>query len=103
MPATWGERSTFDYSGSVVTGTEITYGRGHVIQVSAAQYSDLRRHFLNQVVPVGTSRTAPPSGSLGAWLQANVTPTAIASYVAPILVLEGYAQRVGRSEIQVTR
>jgi len=32
--------------------------------------------------------------ALGEWLQVNVTQTAIASYVAPILVNEGYAHRV---------
>lgn len=103
MPNTWGGGSTFDYVGSVATGTDITYGQGHTVHVTAAQYAALRHHFLNRVVPVGTSRTDPPNDSLGAWLQANVTPTAIVSYVAPILILEGYAACVGSSEIRVTR
>ena len=103
MPNTWGRRSTFDYAGSVPTGTDITYGQGHTVHVTAAEYAAIRHHFLNRVVPVGTSRTDAPNDSLGAWLQANVTPTAIASYVAPILILEGYAVRVGASKIKVTR
>ena len=36
----------------------------------------------------------PPCESVGKWLQDNVTRTAIASYVAPILVEERYAKQV---------
>jgi hypothetical protein len=43
---------------------------------------------------MGTSRDNPPTGSVGAWLQENVTKTAIASYVGPILLSEGLASRV---------
>jgi len=103
MPSTWGGRSTFEYAGSVATGTDITYGNGHTVHVTARHYSALRSHFGDRIVPAGTSRTDPPKNSLGAWLQANVTPTAIASYVAAILILEGHAERVGKSEIRVTR
>jgi hypothetical protein len=45
-------------------------------------------------IDIGTSRTSPPDGSLGQWLQQNVTKTAIACYVGPILVEGRYAQRV---------
>ena len=103
MPATWGARSRFDYSGSVETGTDIFYGRGWKVRVDAEDYTALRKHFLGRVVPAGTSRSNPPTDSLGAWLQANVTKTAIASYVAPILVLEGYARRVGKHDISIIK
>ena len=103
MPDTWGGRSQVDYSGSVATGTDIVYGQGWTVRVGAEEYAALRNHFLDRIVPVGTSRTDPPSDSLGAWLLANVTMTAIASYVAPILVLEGYARRVGKHDIRITR
>jgi len=103
MPKTWGGRSRFEYSGSVETGTEIVYGRGWKVRVSAQEYTALRRHFLKRIVPAGTSRTKPPDDSLGAWLQANVTRSAIASYVAPILIFEGYAERVGKHDIRVIR
>lgn len=99
MPETWGARSRFDYSGSVETGTDIVYGRGWKVRVDVQEYTALRKHFLGRVVPVGTSRSEPPADSLGAWLQENVTRTAIASYVAPILVLEGYAKRIGKHDI----
>lgn len=100
---TWGRRSRFTYEGSVKTGTDIIYGQGWNVRVDAHHYTALRRHFVNRVVPTGTSRTDPPPGSLGAWLQANVTRTAVASYVAPILVEEGYAERIGEHDIRVTR
>lgn len=103
MQNTWGGKSTFTYVGSVQTGTDIAYGQGQAVHVSGAQYKALRDHFLGRVVPVGLSRTLASNNSLGAWLQENITRTAIASYVAPILVIEGYAERVGRSEIRVTR
>jgi len=103
MPNTWGGRSTFDYVGSVETGTRITFGQRRIVEVSAQQYAALRRNFLNRTVPVGTSRTNAPDESLGSWLQTHVTPTAIASYVAPILILEEYAERAGDSDICITR
>ena len=103
MHATWGKRSSFDYTGSIETGTEIKFGEGHVRTVTAQQYAALRKHFLNQVVAVGTSRTESPKRSLGEWLKNNVTKLAIASYVAPILVLEGYAERVDTREIRIIK
>ena len=103
MYDTWAGRSKFNYSGSVEIGTDIVYGRGYIARVKAQAYSDLRHHFLGRIVPVGTSFTDPPSGSLGAWLQDNVTRTAIACYVAPILILEGYAERVGKYDIRIIR
>ena len=103
MHATWGKRSSFDYTGSIETGTDIKFGQGRAVTVTAQQYAALRKHFLNQVVAVGTSRTDPPKRSLGEWLKNNVTKLAIASYVAPILVLEGYAERVGTREIRIIK
>lgn len=99
---TWGMRSNFDYQGTVLTGTTITYGRNRTIHVSAEQYAALRKTFLNRTVPIGTSRTSAHADSLGAWLQANITPASIASYVGPIL-LEGYAERVGNSHVRIVR
>jgi hypothetical protein len=99
MLKTWGGRSDFRYSGSVVTGTEIVYGRGWKVKVSADQYNALRQYFKGRIVPAGTSRTLHPKDSLGEWLQTNVIKSAIACYVAPILVSEGYASRVGKYDI----
>jgi hypothetical protein len=83
-------RSRFRYSGSVAAGTEIQYGKGfrNKASVSAQQYSALLTHFSEGEIPIGASRDNQPKGSLGEWLTANVTATAIASYVAPILIAE---------------
>jgi len=97
---TWAGRSSFEYAGSVKAGTTIKYGRGFTIKVSATDYSRLLNFFAGSTVEIGTSRTNPPADSLGRWLQANVTKTAIASYVGPILINEGYAVKVGQSQIR---
>ena len=98
---TWAGRSTFQYTGSVQTGTTITYGKGFRVKVSGSDYSRLIRSFSRSTVEIGTSRTNPPAGSLGNWLQTNVIKTAIASYVGPILINEGYAEKVGKSKIRI--
>ena len=98
---TWAGRSKFSYSGSVKEGTEIIYGKGYAVKVSSEQYAKLLDFFAGNVVDIGTSRDNAPRGSLGAWLQANVTKTAIASYVGPILIHEGFGEKVGKSEIKI--
>jgi hypothetical protein len=96
---TWTGRSRFSYAGSVTQGTTITYGKGFSLPVSQAEYNALLNHFRGQTVDIGTSRDNPPHGSVGEWLQSHVTKTAIASYVGPILINEGYAETAGRSRI----
>ena len=99
--STWAEKRSFEYTGSVQTGSTITYGKGYRIQVSGEDYSRLIAFFSGSTVEIGTSRTNPPAGSLGKWLQANVTKTAIASYVGPILINESYAEKVGKATIKI--
>jgi hypothetical protein len=92
---TWTGKSYFKYEGSVGKGTHIWFGKSkRPVPVSASQYAKLLDHFKGQEVPVGTSRDKPQPGSLGEWLKVNVTRTAIASYVAPILIERAYALRV---------
>jgi hypothetical protein len=52
-------------------------------------------------VNTGTSWTVLLAGSVGEWLMENVTRTAIASYVVPILLEEGHAEKLEGSEIRV--
>ena len=59
-------------------------------------YCDLLAHFGTRTVLVGTGRRALPAGSLGDWLHSKVTSRSVASYVAAILVREGYAERTTR-------
>jgi len=96
---TWAKRSKFTYVGSVETGTEIRFGKASKATVSDKHYGALLAHFSKREVPIGTSRTDPPKGSLGEWLISTVTPTAIASYVGPILISEGYATRGVRPDL----
>lgn len=93
---TWSGRSQFKYEGSVVTGTTIFYGKEcrYKVKINAEDYAALKEHFRGRTIKVGTSRDDPPRGSRGKWLIENVTKTATASYVAPILIEEGYAERV---------
>lgn len=106
MLHTWGHRALFSYSGSVKKGTTIKYGGGvggvnarpFSVKVTAVQYRSLIVHFKGHRVSTGTSRN-PPLSSLGAWLQLHVTPTGIASYVAAILIHEGYAKRTSKTHM----
>jgi hypothetical protein len=102
MPSlpTWDGRSQFSYTGSVAQGTEIIYGNRNKINVSATQYSSLLSHFRGSTVEIGTSHTEPPRNSLGAWMLDNITKTGIASYVGPILIHAGFAQKVARTQIK---
>lgn len=97
---TWAAKSKFSYTGSVNQGTRITYGRGFSLSISASQYAELLNHFRGTTVDIGASRTDPPRGSVGEWLQSNVTKVAIASHVGPILIVEGYAEKAGGSRIR---
>ncbi len=91
---TWDSRSSFSYTGCVSTGTCITYGNNNnTVTITQQQYVDLITNFLGQVVKIGTSFTNPQQGSMGEWFKANITQTAVASYVASILIREGYVIR----------
>jgi len=91
---TWAGRSAFRYSGSVTDGITIRFGRGFRFraQVSAEYFAALLKRFSGLTVKIGTARDAAPAGSLGAWLREHVTRVAIASYVGPVLIAEGYAE-----------
>ena len=90
----------FFYEPTADGGFWLQHGRGHERIVSGADVRQLVNHFRGSEVALGTSRTNPPPGSVGAWLLKEVTPVAIASYLGPILVREGYAEWVGRSTLR---
>jgi hypothetical protein len=91
---TWAGFSTFSFRGTVKEGTKIFYGSNQTFTITSGEYFNLLNHFSGRIVDCGTSRTNPQSGSLGEWLQKNVTKIAIASYVGAILVSEGYARKL---------
>lgn len=104
---TWSARSNFEYSGTVEGGTVIDYGEHKAgcfsqrTPVTAEHYQNLLRHFRGRIVKVGTSRDKAPPDSLGYWLQDNVIRRALASYVAPILIEECYAERVEKDKASI--
>jgi len=98
---TLAKKSRFSYDGSVADGIKIYFGSGNKIIISSRQCSELLNRFRGKSVNIGTSRTEPPIGSIGKWMQENVTKTAIASYVGQILIHEGFAtKRDGSSTIE---
>ena len=94
-------KAKFFYEPTADGGFWIRYGRGHECIVSGPDARRLVHHFRGREVALGTSRDNPPPGSVGAWLQQEVTPVAIASYVGPILVREGYAEWVDKSKAEL--
>lgn len=73
-------------------------------EVSGNEYHSLRAAFHPAtLVAVGASHHNPPEGSLGAWLRDNIgEQRAIASYVAAILVAEGWAVIANSRTIRFT-
>jgi len=100
MP-TWAGKSEFECDGFVGRDITIHYGNGFKssIELADSELKKLLAVFRGKEVPLGTSRTTAPRGSVGAWLQANVTRTAIASYVGPSLIADGYAGRGSRRDL----
>lgn len=98
---TWTGRSTFEYDRASDGSITLHYGKGCVycVRVPGAKLQQLLSTFAGREVPIGTSKTDPPKSSLGFWLQQNVTKTAIASYVGPLLIKLGYAQRGSRADL----
>lgn len=90
----------FSYEKTADGDVHIEFGRGRKVTVSAEDLQRLIQHFRGRQAQLGTSRDRPPAGSVGEWLQQNVTPTAIASYIGPILAREGHATWVDDSTLQ---
>jgi hypothetical protein len=85
-------RAVFCYERRADGSLHIEYGRGsYTASVTAEQLHRLLKAFHGRSAPLGTSRDTARPESVGAWLQRNVTTTAIASYVGAILVHEGLA------------
>jgi len=81
----------FSYERTPDGRIRLEYGKNNQSTIVAEDYERLIETFRGRTVPLGTSRDNPPPGSVGEWLQENVTKTAIASYIGPILVYEGHA------------
>ena len=90
----------FSYERTPDGSIRIEYGKRSEISISATDYERLIKTFSRQSVPLGASRDNPPTGSVGEWLQHNVTKTAIASYIGAILVYEERAAWVDDFTVQ---
>jgi len=98
---TWGGRSKFKYSGSVEKGTNIVFKSGTFLYFSSNEYKGLLNYFSGKTVNIGTSRTEPPSGSLGYWIEINFNKMGSTSFISSILINEGYAERTkNKTEIK---
>lgn len=93
-------KSPFKYEGSIADGIILYFGNGRKETVTKKHCQLLLEKFDGKIVNVGRSFKNPPPNSLGEWLLQNVSKRAIASYMAPVLVEEGYATWVGSKEIQ---
>jgi len=90
----------FSYDKGPDGSIRVRFGRNQQVAVAAADLRCLAQEFRGRTVALGTSRDNPPPGSVVDWLQQNVTKVAIASYIGPILVHEGYAVWVDDSTFQ---
>jgi len=99
MP-TWAGKSEFECDGAVGEDITFYYGKNfsHTLKISACDVTKLLTAYAGMEASIGTSRTDPPAGSVGAWLKLNVIETAIASYLGPILIADGYATRGSGSD-----
>lgn len=93
---TWDGEASFRYSGSIDTKIRIKYGTDYKFSKPITDNQcKMLRMFINTLkgkeIFINSSWDEDVEGGLGQWLKANVTKTAIASYISSILVNEGYA------------
>ncbi len=92
----------FKYSGSVPMGTLIMFGKGSSAFFSRSDYQDLTNHFYGKNVSIGASHSKPKAGTIDRFIQDKGFPS-LASYIAPILIKEGFAIEGGaKSKIKLT-
>jgi tetratricopeptide (TPR) repeat protein len=98
---TLSKNKPFRYIGSIKEGTTIFFGTDREHTINKKQYEELIKEFTGKKVLIGTSFNNPPVNSLGSWLLGNVSRRALASYVAPILIAEGYAQQIEKGKMEL--
>jgi hypothetical protein len=90
-------RRRFRYLGSVATGVEVLFTKSSM-RVSSGLFAGIVNAFAGRTIPGGFSQSNPTPGGLGEWVarysrllnETTLTPRH-ASYVAAVLVGEGYA------------
>jgi hypothetical protein len=92
---TWSGRKRFRYTGSVKTGVAVECGKdfAHSYSLDRFQLKEVLMRFSGREVKVGTHRTNPPDGSIGDWIRVEYKLGGFMSYLGPILLEEGFAER----------
>jgi hypothetical protein len=92
---TWSGDSEFQYEGTVPKGITIYCGKAFSRQYSltSSQLRQALEEFSGREVKIGTHRTAPPPGSIGDWIMNRFNRGGIMSYLGPILIQDGFAER----------
>lgn len=85
---TWGGRSQFVYRCD--GGVFLEYGNNRRLHVSATQITALQTALSGRLIPVFGAEP-----SLDAWVKDHIIGTRIASYLAPVLIALGLAERSG--------
>jgi hypothetical protein len=98
---TWAGAKEFKCLGSVRGGLQIHCGEGYSrsYAITAAELLQALTVFSGQEVKIGTHRTAPPDGSIGDWLRRKFRKGGIMSYLGPVLIEEGYAERGSEKDL----
>jgi hypothetical protein len=96
---TFGGGANFQYRGNTNTATVIRYSKAALeIVLTESDYLKIWNHFRGREVKVGTSQS-PVADSFGAFLKDEITHIGAASYVARIMLEEGYASKPRRGWI----
>lgn len=90
---TLARKRPFHYIGTICEGLTIYFGTDREKRIEKEKFEQLLEEFKGRTVLIGTSFDNPPTNSLGEWLLKNVSKRALASYIAPILINEGFAMQ----------
>jgi len=81
----------------------IIYGRKKLAvnkKLTLEILGQLLLHFSEKEISIGARGDKPPNNSLGQWIKSKIRIN-LASYVAPILVKEGYAEVIDTHTIRI--
>jgi hypothetical protein len=97
---TWPGKKRLRYTGSILTGVTVQCGTGfaHAYSLNEFQLKEVLTRFSGREVKVGTHRTNPPDGSIGDWIRIQHKLGGFMSYLGPILIEEGFAQRGSQTD-----
>ena len=107
---TWGNRTTFKYRClkiqspmiTVVQGYEIYFGKNNIQYLSQKDIDRIKNKFGGRTIVCGPAHSIPKDGSLEEWLMNNVSNgISIASYVAPLLIHLGYAEKYENDKTKI--